>query len=170
MAPIPGKKADKESPFVPSWAAATGRWIGFLLLAGTGMSILAAVVLLPEYAALREDAHQRDLELANMQDLENLKAAHDRMLVALNEDPIFVERVALSMGGVAPADRQIADLGLSPSPPPGIVITQPVRRPAPPRDGLMIAATRLSNNATRRGLFLLSIGMLMMAFFFFGRN
>lgn len=170
MGQIPGQKAENDTQFVPPWASAIGRWIGFLLLAGTASAVLAAVILLPEYAALREDRYQRDLEVANMRDLENLLIANERMLVALNEDPVFVERVAMSMGYFAPAEGDVARMGSVSGPPPGIVITHPVDRPEPPWDGWMIAARRLSNPATRRGFFLLGVGLLMMAFFFFGRQ
>jgi hypothetical protein len=189
MDPAPGRDpeaAGAETPpaaepaGAPRWFRALGRLVGFLLLAGPAVGILAALVLLPEYAAWRNQVYQRDLAAAQTADLESLKEAQERMIVAAYDDVVFIKRLAEWNLNLWPSNEQVLESRLPEPPAPGQVTGQPHPRPAPPDDPFLRAAARVSlppdpdtaeykeRAGMRRGLFVVSAGLLLFAVLLFG--
>jgi hypothetical protein len=158
---------------VPYGAKVLGRLVGFALLALPSLGILAAVVLLPEYAAWKNEVYQRDLVAAQTADLKSLKEAQERMLAAAYEDVTFIKRLAMWNCNLWPTNEQVLDLtppavrgaGGSASagrtadvrssggaaresdgPPPGIIVGEQHPRPAKPDDPFIRAAAKLADN------------------------
>jgi hypothetical protein len=158
---------------LPRWAKALGRLAGFLLLALPALAILAAVVLLPEYTAWKNDVYQRDLAAAQTADLQSLKEAQERMLMAAYDDVVFIKRLAMWNCNLLPSNEQILDSRMPEGPPPGVVVGEPHPRPAKPDDPLIRAAAKIAdspgkdNAPLRRGLFIVSAGLMIFAGFFF---
>jgi hypothetical protein len=96
---------------LPRGAKVLGRLVGFGLLASPALAIVAAVVLLPEYAAWRADAYQRDLVAAQTADLKSLRDAQERMVVAAYNDPVYIKRLAMWNCNLWPTDEQVLDFG-----------------------------------------------------------
>jgi hypothetical protein len=172
--------AEEKTFFFPRWFRAVCRLVGFLLLALPAVGILAALVLLPEYAAWKNDVYQRDLVAAETADLESLKEAQERLVQAAYDDPVFIKRLAMWNLNLLPANEQVLDSLLPPAPPPGRVTIVPHPRPAPPDDPFLRAAAKVSlppdatspeyqeRAGTRRGLFVVSAGLLLFAVLLFG--
>jgi hypothetical protein len=177
----PAEDADENAGFFfPRWLRATAKAVGFLLLAAPAIVIVAALIVLPEYAAWQNDVYQRDLAAAQTADLESLKDAQERMVRAAYDDQAFIKRLAMWNLNVLPAGEQILESALPPAPPPGQVTIPPHPRPAPPDDQFLRAAAKVSlpsdpaspeykeRAATRRGLFAVAVGLLLFAILLFG--
>ena len=147
---------------------AAGRGVGFVLLCGVALAIQAGVVLLPEYAELHQDLYSRSCEAATVADMEALAEAQDRLIAKLPTDPVLTKRIAMHQqdhrpdNSVATADPISGGLRS-----PGAVRLSPHRRPAPPPGWLARASGKLANPATRRGLWLVSVGLLVAAVLMF---
>jgi hypothetical protein len=89
------------------------------------------------------------------------------------DNPVLIKQFAESMCNLRPTNEQIIESNLRPAPPPGAIVGQPHPRPAEPNDALIRLAAKVSPDnqevaATRRGLLLVSIGLLLFAVLFFG--
>lgn len=167
MAPPCGTRAEVEDKSTNLLFAA-GRMIGFTLLAGLAMLILAGLVLLPAYARWRQAEYQRDCLTVACRESEALVAAQERLIAALPEEEVLTKRLALSQGEVYAANEAVSASPRYPRRPPPDVI-QPIHypRPAPPNDWLIRASVKVNNAGTRRGLLLLAAGCLLTAMFLF---
>jgi hypothetical protein len=175
-----GGERSPRLPFFPRWFRAIVKQAGFLLLALPAMAIVAALVLLPEYAAWKNDVYQRDLAAAQAADMEDLRDAQERTAQALIDDPAFVKRLAMWSLNLLPAGEQVLPSNLPDAPPPGQVILPPHPRPAQPDDAFLRIAAKVAlpqdanspqykeRAATRRGLFIVSAGLLLFAVLLFG--
>jgi hypothetical protein len=173
---------------LPRGAKVLGRLVGFALLALPSVGILAAVVLLPEYAAWRNEQYQRDLVAAQTADLRSLKEAQERMLAAAYEDVTFIKRLAMWNCNLWPTNEQVLDLtppgarsagGRSAgardndSAPPGIIVGEQHPRPTVPDDPFIRAAAKIAdspakdNAPLRRGLLIVAGGLMLFAVLLF---
>ena len=82
-----------------------GRLVGFLLLAGAAVLLLAGVVLLPAWARLAEARYGRACPEARTADLEALAEAQERLIAALPKDEVLAMRLAIKQESLAPSDR-----------------------------------------------------------------
>ena len=157
-----------KHPWIRGWLPAAGRGVGFAILGGAALAIQAAIVLLPEYADLRQDRYVLTCEAAAAADMETLADAQDRLIAKLPTDPVLTRRIGMIQGDLWPDN---AVVGVEPDrgapPPPYALRPPPHPRPNPPAGWLMRASRRLSNPPTRRGLWLVSAGLMLAAVFLF---
>ncbi len=164
---------DEAPRGLPRWACFLGRQIGFLVLAVPAIALVAGVVLLPEYAAWKDDVYKRDMAAAQTADLQAIRDATERMLTAAYDDVVFIKRLAMFNCNLLPSDAKVLDSHLPEGPPPGVVLGQPHPRPAEPNDAFLRAAAKVAPNdprtaPTRRGLLLVAAGLLLFAVLLFG--
>ena len=162
MALGPGRRADRSAGRRrPLYAA--GRLVGFALMAGTALSILAAVVLLPSYADTLTAQYQRDLARARVAEMQALLVGADRLIAAAEAgDPVLTKRLAMNQFGLRAAHETAAETpGQTP---PGRLLRVPRRpRPGPPSRWLTAAAAKLKRPNVRRGLLLLAGAAMIVA-------
>jgi len=167
MAPRPGTRdSQPDSPLRVLFAA--GRLVGFLVLAGVAVLIVAAAVLVPAYARLARAHYERACQQARTADLSALAEAQERMIFALPDDEVLTMRLAMSQEALSPSDRILYSLPrVRPTGSPDLIKPMRHPRPAPPPDWLMRLDARLRNRSTRRGLLLVAFGCLVLAIFLF---
>ena len=126
--------------------------------------MVAATVLAPAYASLLAVQHERESLAARNADMAAYLAAGQRMIEAAQQDTTFIQRLALSQGEFVPTNRCVlAGSGDGHLATPDVVAPTAAVRPAAPPRWLTTAAFRLSRPATRRGLLLLSAGLMLTA-------
>jgi hypothetical protein len=164
MVPPPGTRDSRRGGLL----FAAGRFVGFCLLAGTSLGILAAVLLLPEYARLVRVRHELAGWRAATADKEAQIKANERLMAALPKDPVLTKRLAMNQHGLLPADEVVVATSASPpQPPPALVRPPRHARGAPPSGWVMRAARRLARPPLRRGLLLLAGVAMLAALFLF---
>ena len=161
MALARGRKADRvERPGRVVFAF--GRLVGFVMVAGAALAILAAVVLLPAYAEMATAQYEQDLERAHVADMEAFAAANDRLIGGLeSEDAVLTKRLAARQLGLWPRNEAIA-MEAKNSAPASLIHWTRHPRPDPPSGWLIGAAARLRSPGIRRGLLALA-GAAMLA-------
>jgi len=142
----------------------------FCLLGGMAMVVLGAVLLLPEYARLRQARHQLARQKATIADLESLITGNDRLITALPDNVVLTKRLAMNELGLWPEDEVVVISDRRPRlQSPAMVVTKLAPRPEPPVGWVMDAANRVANPPTRRGLLLLAvIGLIAVVMLFPG--
>jgi hypothetical protein len=133
------------------------------------MTILLAVVYLPDWAKCLELEYQRGVERANLTDTQELLAAYRRKIRTIETDAQLTKRLAQSMHGMGssgPAIDRALGLGTDVLAPGEISVT-PAPRPEPPNSWLMGAARKVEDPPTRRGLLLLFAGAITAAVYLF---
>jgi hypothetical protein len=149
-------------PRPPTWLSAVGRAIGFLLFAGTGVAVLAGVVLLPEYAVLAPLKAERNALAHQLECARHLARYNPRMLDSLRTDPNLTMRLMIRHGNYRPAGARPIE-GVSPAgadaPPLNLV-----RRAADPPESeptLAVRAARwVGEPFTHVALIVLSLGLI----------
>jgi hypothetical protein len=154
MAQRCGTKAEHDAARPP---ARLFEALGFVMLAGFGLAILAGVVLLPPYARLLRARYERDRLAAQVHDEQAALAAYRRLIAHGRDDPILVQRLAMDTLGLVPTHEVVfRPADATRTIPPGVVRVDRAPRPTRPAGWAVRAAQRLSNPAIRRGLMLLS--------------
>ncbi len=164
----PGTKAKTENrPRGVLYAA--GGLVGFTALVSAAFVILAGVVLLPGWAGLQESRYELDRLKADISHTEKTIAAYDRFLAAAeSRDAVLAKRLARSQLGVMPNNEWVAIDPDSPATlPPGILDIPREPGPQPPSALLVNAAKKLQRSTTRRGLFVIAVGCLLLAVYLF---
>ena len=147
----------------------SGGWInplGFVLLTGAAVVLLAGVVLMPAYADYLEIRHERLTLDARNADMHAQLAVGERIIAAAGDDgdPNFMRRLAISQGEFIPTNQvAVASSGRTAFAGPDVVTPDPVDRPDPPPVWQIQIARKLSRQGTRRGMLLLSAGLLVVA-------
>ncbi|KKN66466.1 hypothetical protein LCGC14_0471240 [marine sediment metagenome] len=137
---------------------------GFCVIGALALAVVAATVLVPAYASLLAVRYERESLAARNADMAAHLVAGQRMVEAAQQDTTFIQRLALSQGEFVPANRRVlAGSGDGQLATPDVVAPTPTLRPAAPPRWLTTAAFRLSRPATRRGLLLLSAGLMLTA-------
>ena len=170
MAVRPGTRAEPATdvrPAATAWLFAAGRATGFALLSGAAMTLLAAVVLVPEYADLAEARYNRDRLRAETRDMTRQIEANKKTIYGLQTDPVLTKRVAMYQGTLWPENSVVVVSRDPPSAPPHITRVPASARPDPPSPQLMRLRGRLRNPGTVRGLMLISGALLAVALFLF---
>jgi len=147
MAPQRGTKADGSTG--RSAAAALGRAVGFILLAGPALAIIAALVLLPAHARLVRTHHKLAVRKTQIRRAEMLADANNRLIRAIPNDRSLARRLVL---------RTVCSQLLRPAPP---------QFPPRPSGWLLDVAYRLQKPALRRGVFVVACLTLAAAMFLF---
>jgi len=150
------------------FVSATGQFVTFCLLAGMAMAVFGAVLLLPEYARLRQAEYQLARQKATIADLESLITGNDRLIAALPDNAVLTKRLAMNELGLWPEDEVVVISDRGPRrQSPAVVVTKAAPRPEPPVGWIMDAAKRVANPPTRRGLLLLAVIGLVAAMILF---
>jgi hypothetical protein len=150
---------------------AVGRTIGFVMMAGPAMAILAGVVLLRPYASMLQAEHDEACAKATTADAEAQVRANERLITTLPTDQVLTKRLAESQMPVTPQHEiiipSIAPFAGLKRTVPDLVVVDPSPRPAPPPKWVMTAAGKMENPSTRRSLLLLALGGLITAVYLF---
>jgi len=129
---------------------AIGRGLGFIILAGLGMAIIAALVLMPAWAsAVRAEANLA-VESARTMHHENKIATKARLINATPHDPILTKRLAK---GAAVSD---------------LIHAPELQAPPKPSGWELDLADKITETKNRRGLFCVAIVSLAGAMLLFG--
>jgi hypothetical protein len=141
--------------------------LGFTVLAGLGLAIIAGLVLLPAYARMAFAGYERDCDKVAVAEMEATAAANAKLIADMPSSPVLTKRLAMSQGDLMPDNEVIVPPAGAVRPPPDVVIPVRYPRPEPPAGWEIIAAGKIQHLSTRRGLLLLAIGSLMVAMFLF---
>lgn len=144
--------------------AAAGRLLGFVLLAGPALLIIAGVVLLPAYARLLDARHERDSLQAKNDNDEVLTVAYQRLIDAIPNDQVLAKRLAMREFGFLPRNERPIPAGAHASPyDAGLVQTTGRESPADPNGWASRTAGRLQSPVSRTFLLLFAIVTLLAA-------
>ena len=135
--------------------------VGFGLLAGASLTILAGIVWAPAYARLAVARYERGCLAASNADAREIIADNDRLIEAVSGDPVLIERLLMSQGSYCPRDQIVVRDPDCPPTMPGSLNSQRHERPAPPPDWLMGLAAKCTDPRARRGLLLVASAMLV---------
>ena len=125
---------------------------------------VAAVVLIPAAARVAQAEQRRDLLAAEQAAVQELVRSQDKLIEAVQNDPVLVGRLARQELNLFPSNQYVMMDGAR-IPPPAIAITPTVtQKVAPPPAWLLRAGDKLSRPPVRRGLLLLSLAGLAFAF------
>jgi len=161
------KKHDSPGPAGRGFLAA-GRFVGFAVLAGISLSILATVVLLPAYVSMSEAGYQRDILAARQRNALKLIDARERMIKALQEDDRqLLTRLVRSQFDLLPRNEVVVIDPSAPPQTPQVYLLAESPLPSAHKGLISHAADKLKNDRTRRGLLLLSAGAMLAAMFLF---
>ena len=123
--------------------------MGFVVLAGLGMAIIAALVLMPAWANVVRAEHDLAVKRANIEHSRKIVAAGARLNNAIPHDRVVNERL---VKGTVRQD---------------LIHTPPVKYPPEPNGWLLGLADKLAQPKTRRGLFFVACVALAGAMFLF---
>jgi len=141
-----------------------GRLVGFSLLAGLGLGILAVVVLLPPYVQVLRADYELALEKATNADYRDRIAAGQLLVEDIEQiDEVAIRTLAGSVLGQSPARPEAAHVPQQRAVAPEVIHIEPNPRPAPPPAWLGRLAARVRQPGVRRGLFVLSAIALLAA-------
>jgi len=148
MARQPGTEADDNTTGV-KLRRSIGRGVGFIILAGLGMAIIASLVLLPAWASTVRVEYDRDVSRIKIESDGKIVAGHARHNIAIRHDPVLVERYAKGMVRQDPLHAP------------------KVEYPPEPSGWMLGLADKLAQIKTRRGLFFVACVALAGAMFLF---
>jgi len=123
--------------------------VGFIVLAGLGMAILAALVLMPAWANVVRAEHDLTVKRANIEHSRKIVAAGARLNNAIPHDRVVNERL---VKGTVRQD---------------LIHNPPVEYPPEPSGWRLELADKLAQPKTRRGLSFVAYVALAGAMFLF---
>ncbi len=164
MAPARGQKDSSPAAEV---VYAGGRMIGFTLMAGMALAILAAVVLLPAWQRLDTIRARRDALAAKVETNDRLVAYRDRLIIASKTNPRLTEDLLIQQRNCRRPGEVVVPTDIPPDPPVITMLAAKVEGTGSAASEANAAlldrlANRVQRPRTRRGLLLLS-GLLMIA-------
>ena len=158
---------DRLSGRRASTSDVVGRAIGFLMVGGPAVAILAGVVLLPPYAALARTEYELGCKQATVADGHAQFRARERLIGGLQKDEVLIKRVAENQLRCRPWNEIVIPSPRPQNRPPDLVTPKRHRRPVPPPQWLMTAARKLSDPPMKRAMVLLGFGALVTAIYLF---
>lgn len=161
--------SDKPSGHVTLWQAlcALGQLVAFLFLTLPAVSVLAAVVLVPEYSRLKTLEYQRDLLRADNADMAMQVEAQERFNRGLLEDETLVKAFAMSEWNLTPKNEYVLVTPGATTLPVASITPYRHPRPEPPDSRLAGWAMKLEDPVKKRGIWLMISGSLLAAMFLF---
>ncbi len=158
--------AERSRPMSP-----VGRALCFVLFVGGGLGTLAAVVVLPEYAALAELHDQRDALARHLESDKRLAIYNDRLIHAIQNDPVVAARLLMRHGNyrlagcekIAAAAQPQQSLSV-----PARLRLEAMTPPARAADPLCQAGRWLDEGRTKFSLLALAIGAIAVGMLLFG--
>ena len=152
---------DRAAPkrMSPSYAAGL---IGFLFFAIAGAAILAGVVVLPELVALAEIEAERDALAHQVECERRLAAYNDRLIEAIDTDPILTARMMMRRGNYHLPGAQELDVpvGDDPGAAPARILAEARQTPPPKEDMLLRAGRWIDDGPTKTSLTVLALGLI----------
>lgn len=142
--------------------------VGFTVLTGMALSLIAVVVLLPAWGRCAILRYQRDCKARDVRQAELTLAAMDRLLEDVREDEVLTQRLAWSRLGLCPSG-EVRVLPTNPRqvPQPGALSRVRLAGPPKPNARLLGLARRTNETRRRRGMLALAGGMLIAALLLF---
>jgi len=159
---MPSRRSSFEE--VPhSLAGDVGRAVCLSVVVITGLSVLAAVVLLPECGLLAELEYRRDGLAHQLACERKLKIYNERLIQAIPSDPVLAARLLMRHGNYQPVGCAVVETGARV---PGETVPERLLRQARanhPRDKqwLFHACRWLDDSPTRVALVCLSLSALL---------
>ena len=144
----------------PSYAAGL---IGFLFFALAGAGILATVVVLPEMVALAAIEAERDALAHQVECERQLAAYNDRLIGAIDTDPILTTRMMMRRGNYKLPGAQEVDVpvGDDPGAAPLRILAEARQTPPPPQENAFLRAGRwIDDGPTKTSLTVLALGLI----------
>jgi hypothetical protein len=161
-------EAQAQEAWIDRLAGLLVRGVGFSVLTGMSLSLLAAVVLLPawgRYAVLR---YQRDCKARDVREAEMTLAAMDRLLEDVRKDEVLTQRLAWSRLGLCPSGEvRVLPRDRRDETQPGSLSKIRLPDPPGPNGKLLGLARRTNESRRRRGMLALAGGMLIAALLLF---
>ncbi len=150
-------------------AGATGR-VAFAAFTGVGLATLAAVVLLPEYAALTRLRARRDALARRLEGERRLLAYNDRLIRAQRTDPVLAARLMIRHGRYRPVHYRAWRVSVAdpPQPVPERIWQEASAAASPPHGLAYRAALWLEETRTRTSLMILALGAVAVGVLLFG--
>jgi hypothetical protein len=148
MARRPGTKTD-DNTTGSELGGVIGRGLGFMILAGLAMAILAPLVLMPAWANTVRAEYDLAVKRAETEHSRKIVAGGARHNIAVRHDPVLIERYAKGMVKQDP------------------IHAPKVEYPPEPNGWMLGLADKLAQQKTRRGLFFVACVALAGAMFLF---
>lgn len=140
-----------------SWAS-----VGFVVMTGLSLAILAAVVLLPAYGKLAEAEFEMGCLRADVAEAEDWLATNERLIQDLPSDEVLARRLARSQSEwLPPEEIVVIDPVRHAAGPPQLVSVPPHPRPAKPAGLAIRLAKSLQTPSVRYGLLLVAAGAML---------
>ncbi|MFW6153907.1 MAG: hypothetical protein ACOC95_01705 [Planctomycetota bacterium] len=159
MAPAPGRKADNTP--AGGRLDGLGRLLGFAIVAGMALALLATVVVLPAWARLDKARADREALVYRTAVYDRLIAYRTELIDAVKTDPLQTERLLMAQRNYRRPGEAVYALDDVPADPPVLqAIKAQLPPPRPTSATLATLSRRVQRPATRRGVLLLS-GLLM---------
>ena len=151
---------DNDGAARTEFMSPAGRAVCFALFVGGGMVTLAAVVLLPEYAALAELRAHRDTLAHQLECEAKLAVYNGRLIRAIQNDPVLAARLLMRHGNFRPVGCETIGTDADAAGPtvPARLKQEAMTPPARPPDALCAAGHWLDHRHTRLSLLALAIG------------
>ena len=166
----PGTR-DSDTDRPESLASVMTRGVGFLLLAGLALAVIAAVVLMPAYAGLNQVIVENERIAAANTYYRKHADARDQLIKDVANDRILAKRVAMQRFGSLPRTEYVVPGTEDPrAPQAGEVAVPPPPKPQPAENWMTATAAKLSHPTTRTVLLLAASASLAVAVFFTGAS
>jgi hypothetical protein len=154
---------DTNEGVLPAKGMSPGaRLVCFVLFVGAGLASFSAAVILPEYVSLSELQAQRDALSHQLECEKKLTVYNDRMIRAIQSDPVLAARLLMRHGNYRLADCETVQArsgSAGPSVPDRLLREAAAR--ATPSTGLISRAGRwMDDRSTKLGLMLLAAAMV----------
>ncbi len=136
---------------------------GFIIFTAVGVLTLAGAVLLPEYAALVDIRAKRDVLAHHVRCEEKLTAYSDRMIRAVQDDPVLLARLMIRHGNYRPMGCETVKFDSAPPDRsvPQRILDEALNPPQPNENRHLVRAGLWVNDpATSVSLILLAMGIL----------
>ena len=141
----------------------------FFVFTTVGVATVAAAALLPQYADVARVEARRDALAHQVACERKLLAYNDRLIAALEQDPVLAARMLIRYANYSPGGCQRIELGPScrMDPTPLRILEEARAPPQRPPDALVAAGRWIEDAPTRLSLVALGLGTLALGMLLF---
>ena len=143
------------------------RRLGFLIVSGMALVLLAGLVLLPAWADMKKTELELQRNTVRLREAKETVQALDRMARDVQNDEILTQRLAGTRLGLYSPDEVIVRDPAKPVDNPEILSEIRYPMPTQQEDFWLQAGAKLEKSGRRHSFMLLSIAMLISAFILF---
>ncbi|HNX26988.1 MAG TPA: hypothetical protein PKK48_06230 [Phycisphaerae bacterium] len=158
---------DKIEIVEESGGGAFFRRLGFLVVTGMALTLLAALVLLPAWAEKEKTRYELERDTLRLQEAKETVQALSRMMRDVQNDEILTQRLAGTRLGLYTPDEIIVRDPARPVDNPEILSEIHYPQPSHKDSFWLQTAAKLEKQGKRRSYMLLSAAMLISAFILF---